>query len=155
MAVEVVKEYFKQFNMQDRIKEYEVSSATVELAAKAAGTTPQRIAKTLSFKTEQGCLLVVCSGDKKIDNTKFKQEFGRKANMLKPEEVKIMVGHEIGGVCPFGIPKQVEVFLDKSLQPFPTVFVACGSSNSVIELSCEELEKYSNSIKWIDVCKDN
>lgn len=154
MAIEIVKEYFKQFKMEDRIKEYEVSSATVELAAKAAGTTPERIAKTLSFKKEEGCILVICSGDRKIDNTKFKQEFGRKAKMLTPEEVKAMVGHEIGGVCPFGIPKQVEVFLDNSLQRFSTVFVACGSSNSIIELTCQELEKYANATKWVDVCKE-
>ena len=153
MAIEVVKEYFEQFGLSNRVQEFEVSSATVELAAQALGVEPARIAKTLSFQQEEGAMLIVAAGDVKIDNTKFKQEFGRKAKMLTPEEVLQHIGHAIGGVCPFGIPKEVKVFLDASMQRFETMFPAAGSSNSAIELSLEELFKYSNAIKWVDVCK--
>lgn len=153
MAIEKVREYFKSYNMEDRVMEFEVSSATVELAAEAVGVIPARIAKTLSFKIGDGCLLVVTAGDTKIDNGKFKKEFSMKAKMLAPEEVISLVGHAIGGVCPFAIDECVPVYLDESMKRFHTVFPACGSSNSAIELTCEELFKYSKAVKWVDVCK--
>ncbi|MBN7773111.1 YbaK/EbsC family protein [Clostridium aminobutyricum] len=153
MAIEKVRQFFKQYGMEDRIQEFEVSSATVELAAKAANCEPERIAKTLSFKKDEGCMLIVTAGDAKIDNAKFKAQFSMKAKMLTPDEVVELVGHAVGGVCPFGINEQVDVYLDVSLKRFHTVFPACGSSNSAIELTIEELEKYSGSKEWIDVCK--
>lgn len=153
MAIEKVREYFKQFGMEDRILEFEVSSATVELAAKAAGTQPARIAKTMSFKDGDGCILVVTAGDTKIDNAKFKAQFHMKAKMLSPEEVDRLVGHAIGGVCPFAVDPAVKVYTDVSMKRFETVFPAAGSSNSAIELTCEELYKYSGSLDWVDVCK--
>lgn len=154
MAIEKVKAYFKQWNMENRIMELEVSSATVELAAEALGCEPERIAKTLSFKTGDDPVLVVMAGDAKVDNAKFKAQFHVKAKMLAPEEVEVLIGHSIGGVCPFGINENVDVYLDISLKRFDTVFPACGSSNSAIEFNINELEKYSNSIAWIDVCKN-
>lgn len=154
MAIEKVKAYFKQWNMENRIMELEVSSATVELAAAALGCEPERIAKTLSFKTGDNPVLVVMAGDAKVDNAKFKGQFHVKAKMLAPEEVEVLIGHSIGGVCPFGINGNVDVYLDISLKRFDTVFPACGSSNSAIEFNINELEKYSNSIAWIDVCKN-
>lgn len=153
MSIEKVRQYFKELGIEDRINEFEVSSATVELAAKALNVKPQRIAKTLSFKKDNNCILVVAAGDVKIDNKKFKDKFMIKAKMLTPDEVKQIVGYEIGGVCPFVIPKDIEVYLDESLKRFETIFAACGSSNSTIELTCDELFKYSNAIEWIDVCK--
>lgn len=153
MAIEKVREYFRQFGMEDQILEFDVSSATVELAAKAVGTEPDRIAKTLSFKDGDGCILIVTAGDKKIDNSKFKTVFHMKARMLAPDEVSILVGHEIGGVCPFAVGERVRVYTDISLQRFSTVFPAAGSSNSAIELNCDELFQYSGSLGWIDVCK--
>lgn len=153
MAIEKVRDYFKKYNMENRIMEFDVSSATVELAAAAVGVMPARIAKTLSFKSEEGCLLIVTAGDSKIDNSKFKKEFSMKAKMLPPEEVLTLVGHAIGGVCPFAIDENIPVYLDESMKRFHTVFPACGSSNSAIELTCEELYKYSNAEKWVDVCK--
>lgn len=153
MAIERVKEFFKQWNMDHKILEFEVSSSTVELAAIAVQCEPQRIAKTLSFKIADGCILIVAAGDVKIDNQKYKAYFGTKAKMLSTEEVKTMVGHEVGGVCPFAINEGVKVFLDASLQRFETIFPACGSSNSAIELNLTDLEKYSGSSNWIDVCK--
>lgn len=153
MAIEKVKEYFKEFNLESRIREFNVSSATVELAAKALHCEPCRIAKTLSFMVKENPILVVMAGDAKIDNPKYKSEFNTKAKMLSPTDVEKFIGHSIGGVCPFAIKKDVTVYLDCSLRRFPTVYPACGSSNSAIELSIEELEKYSNYVKWVDVCK--
>ena len=151
MAIEKVRAYFEQFGIADRIKEFHESSATVELAAHALCTEPCRIAKTLSFMLGDKAILIVTAGDAKID--KYKSFFGAKAKMLKPEEVNDLIGHGIGGVCPFGINDGVTVYLDESLKRFGTVFPACGSSNSAIELSIPELEKYSNFVEWIDVCK--
>ena len=154
MAIEAVKEYFSKFGIANRIKEFEVSSATVELAAQALGCEPCRIAKTLSFLVNGHAVLVVAAGDAKIDNPKYKAQFGTKAKMLTPDEAELLVGHAVGGVCPFGIKEGVTVYLDNSLKRFKTVFPACGSSNSAIELSIEELEKYSGYVSWIDVCKN-
>ena len=134
--------------------EFPVSSATVELAAQAVGVIPARIAKTLSFLVDGVCVLVVCAGDGRIDNKKFKAQFHCKAKMPSPEEVSALVGHSVGGVCPFAVNKGVQVYLDRSLQRFQTVFPAAGSSNSAIELTCDELEQYSGSLCWVDVCKD-
>lgn len=153
MAIEKVRTYFEQFGIADRIKEFHESSATVELAAHALCTEPCRIAKTLSFMLGDKAILIVTAGDAKIDNHKYKSFFGAKAKMLKPEEVNDLIGHSIGGVCPFGINDGVTVYLDESLKRFGTVFPACGSSNSAIELTIPELEKYSNFVEWIDVCK--
>ncbi|MDE7243931.1 MAG: YbaK/EbsC family protein [Oscillospiraceae bacterium] len=153
MAIEKVKEYFAQFGIADRVQEFDVSSATVELAAQALNCEPCRIAKTLSFKADGRAILIVAAGDAKIDNSKYKAQFGTKAKMLTPDEVETQIGHGVGGVCPFGINEGVEVYLDSSLKRFETVFPACGSSNSAIELSIEELEKYSGYRSWIDVSK--
>lgn len=153
MAIEKVRAYFEQFGIADRIKEFHESSATVELAAHALCTEPCRIAKTLSFMLGDKAILIVTAGDAKIDNHKYKSFFGAKAKMLKPEEVNDLIGHGIGGGCPFGINDGVAVYLDESLKRFGTVFPACGSSNSAIELTIPELEKYSNFVEWIDVCK--
>jgi prolyl-tRNA editing enzyme YbaK/EbsC (Cys-tRNA(Pro) deacylase) len=154
MAIEKVREYFKQFGIEDKIQELENSSATVELAAKALNTEPARIAKSLSFKVEEKAILIICAGDVKIDNAKYKALFKAKAKMLTPDEVVEFIGHEIGGVCPFGIKEGVNVYLDESLKRFRTVFPACGSSNSAIEMTPADLEKYAqNYIGWVDVCK--
>ncbi len=153
MAIEEVREYFRALGMEERVLEFEVSSATVELAAVAVGTAPERIAKTLSFKVGKGCVLIVAAGDARIDNRKYKDFFGAKAKMLTPEEVIELVGHAVGGVCPFAIKPGVKVYLDESLKRFPTVFPACGSSNSAIELTCDELFRFSDAEKWVDVCK--
>jgi prolyl-tRNA editing enzyme YbaK/EbsC (Cys-tRNA(Pro) deacylase) len=154
MAIDKVRDYLKQWGRDKDILEFDTSSATVELAAKALGVAPGRIAKTLSFRTEEGALLVVAAGDARIDNAKFKAEFNRKAKMLTPEEVLEFTGHAIGGVCPFALNKGVSVYSDISMKRFATIFPACGSSNSAIELTCEELEEYSSSSHWVDVCKD-
>ncbi len=153
MAIENVREYMKRWGRDKDILEFDTSSATVELAANALGVTPGRIAKTLSFRTEEGALLIVAAGDARIDNAKFKTEFNRKAKMLTPEEVMEYTGHAIGGVCPFALKEELPVYMDISLKRFATVFPACGSSNSAIELTCEELEEYSGSSRWVDVCK--
>lgn len=153
MSIERVRAYFEKYGMQDRIQEFEVSSATVALAAEALHCEPQRIAKTLSFLVEGHGILVVTAGDVKIDNSKYKAQFGTKAKMLSPEEVVELIGHAVGGVCPFAVNEGVDVYLDVSLKRFETVFPACGSSNSAIELTIPELEKYSGYIKWVDVCK--
>ena len=153
MAIEKVREYFRQFGMEDRIREFDVSSATVELAAQALECEGCRIAKTLSFITPDGPVLVVAAGDAKIDNPKYKAQFSTKAKMLTPEQAVQLIGHAVGGVCPFAINEGVKVYLDESLKRFPTVFPACGSSNSAIELTIEELEKHSSYTSWIDVCK--
>lgn len=153
MAIEKVKEYFNQFGIADRVQEFTVSSATVELAAQALNCEPCRIAKTLSFMVDGHAVLIVTAGDAKIDNPKYKAQFGTKAKMLTHDEAETLIGHAVGGVCRFGINGGVTVYLDNSLKRFATVFPACGSSNSAIELSIEELEKYSGYRSWIDVCK--
>ena len=153
MSIERVRTFFKTYNMEDRILEFDVSSATVELAAQAVGCEPARIAKSLSFLVDDHAIIIVTAGDAKIDNPKYKAQFAKKAKMLSPEEVTALIGHAVGGVCPFGINDGVEVYLDESLKGFETVFPACGSSNSAIELSIPELEQYSGFITWIDVCK--
>lgn len=154
MAIEAVRDYFANYGMEDRILEFDVSSATVELAAQAVGCEPCRIAKTLSFLVDGKAVLVVVAGDAKIDNPKYKAQFGTKAKMLKPDQAEEMVGHAVGGVCPFAVNEGVSVYLDESLKRFTTVFPACGSSNSAIELTPDELEKYSGFISWVDVCKN-
>ncbi|HHV96163.1 MAG TPA: YbaK/EbsC family protein [Clostridiaceae bacterium] len=153
MSIERVRKYFSQWNMEDRIQEFNVSSATVELAAKALNCEPERIAKTISFMVNGKVILIVAAGDAKVDNSKFKKKFASKAKMLTPEQTLELVGHPVGGVCPFGINEGVSVYLDISLKRFETVFPACGSSNSAIELTIPELEKYSGYIEWVDVCK--
>ena len=153
MSIETARAFFRERGIEDRIQEFNVSSATVELAAKAVGTAPERISKTLSFKVGDGCILVLCAGDARIDNKKFKTQFGTKAKMPTPEEVLELVGHPVGGVCPFGINPGVKVYLDESMRRFDTVFPAAGSSNSAIELSLDELFKYSGAECWVDVCK--
>lgn len=154
MAIDKVRDYLKQWGRDRDILEFDTSSATVELAANALGVAPGRIAKTLSFKTEEGALLVVAAGDARIDNAGFKAEFNRKAKLLTPEEVLIYTGHAIGGVCPFALSEELPVYADISMKRFSTVFPACGSSNSAIELTCAELIEYSGIRKWVDVCKD-
>ena len=154
MAIEAVRAYFKGFGMEDKVLEFDSSSATVELAALAVGVEPCRIAKTLSFHAPEGTILIVAAGDAKIDNAKYKAKFGAKAKMLTFDEVEELIGHGVGGVCPFAIRDGVSVYLDESLRRFETVFPACGSSNSAIELTCEELERYSCSFAgWVDICK--
>ncbi len=153
MAIEKVKEYFRTHGMEERIQEFDTSSATVELAAAALHCEPQRIAKTLSFMTDNHAMLVVAAGDAKIDNKKYKAQFHTKAKMLSPEEAETLVGHAVGGVCPFAINEDVAVYLDVSLKRFETVFPACGSANSAIELTIPELETYSGYKEWVDVCK--
>lgn len=154
MSIDNVKKYFKNFGREKDIIELEQSSATVELAAQALNTAPARIAKTLAFKIENNAVLIVTAGDVKIDNRKYKDIFGCKAKMLTPEETIELIGHAIGGVCPFGLKNpETKVYTDISLQRFKTVFPACGSANSAIELSCDELYHYANSLAWIDVCK--
>ena len=153
MAIEKVKEYFRKYGMEDRVQEFNVSSATVELAAEALHCEPCRIAKTLSFMVRKEPVLIVAAGDAKIDNPQYKAQFGTKAKMLTSEEVENLIGHAVGGVCPFAVNDGVNIYLDASLKRFRTVFPACGSSNSAIELTIEEMEKYSGFMAWIDVCK--
>lgn len=153
MAIEKVREYFAGCGMADRILEFDSSSATVELAANALGCEPSRIAKTLSFMVGEAPILIVAAGDAKVDNAKYKAKFGKKAKMLTPDEVMQLIGHAIGGVCPFAINDGVTVYLDESLKRFTTVFPACGSSNSAIELTIPELEEHSGFVEWVDVCK--
>jgi prolyl-tRNA editing enzyme YbaK/EbsC (Cys-tRNA(Pro) deacylase) len=153
MSVEKVKEYLEGYGLADRIREFDVSSATVALAAEALGVDGARIAKSLAFHAGDHALLVVAAGDARVDNARFKQTFGRKARMLSFEEAAEMVGHTPGGVCPFAVKEGVEVWLDESLKRFETVFPACGSSNSAIELTLEELEKAAKPLGWVNVCK--
>ena len=155
MSIEEVKSYFEKFNMKDRILEFEVSSATVELAAAALHCEPARIAKTLSFIVGGHVILVVTAGDSRIDNAKYKARFGAKAKMLPSDETVNLIGHAVGGVCPFAVKEGVSVYLDESLKRFETVFPACGSNNSAIELTIEELERYSGYKAWVDVTKSN
>ena len=153
MSIEKVRAYFAQYGIEDRIKEFDVSSATVELAAKAVGVEPRRIAKTLSFLVDESCILIVAAGDAKIDNPKYKATFHTKAKMLPHDEVPAYTGHAVGGVCPFAVREGVKVYLDQSLKRFETVFPAAGSANSAIELTISELERYTPGSAWIDVCK--
>jgi prolyl-tRNA editing enzyme YbaK/EbsC (Cys-tRNA(Pro) deacylase) len=153
MSIDRVRTYFRQYDMEDRIREFPVSSATVELAAAALNCQPQRIAKTLSFLVGGHAVLVVAAGDARIDNAKYKARFGTKARMLSLEEAETMTGHAVGGVCPFAVNQGTEVYLDQSLKRFETVFPACGSANSAIELTIPELEQYSGYVDWVDVCK--
>lgn len=155
MAIDKVREYFRQFGLEDKILEFDVSSATVDLAAQAVGVEGARICKTLSFKDKDGgCILIQAAGDARIDNRKFKDKFHLKAKMLTAEEVVEFTGHAIGGVCAFAIENpNVKVYTDESLKRFDTIFPACGSSNSAIEFTCDELFRYSNAIEWVDVCK--
>lgn len=153
MAIKKVKEYFKQYGIENRIQEFEVSSATVELAAVALHCEPCRIAKTLSFMVNESPVLIVVAGDAKIDNPKYKAQFQTKAKMLSQKEAETLIGHTVGGICPFAVNDDVSVYLDISLKRFQTVFPACGSSNSAIQLTIDELEQYSAFISWIDVCK--
>lgn len=154
MSIEIAREHLKKYHLEDRIQEFDVSSATVELAAEAVHVAPARIAKSLSFKQEDHALIVVAAGDAKVDNRKFKDTFGMKAKMLTPEEVLFLTGHAIGGVCPFGNPEGTVVYLDVSMKRFATMFPAAGSSNSAIELSLEELFEASGAKGWVDVCKN-
>ena len=154
MAIEKVREHFKQWGREKDILEFETSSATVEMAANVLGVEPSRIAKTLSFKTEDGAILIIAAGDARIDNSKYKARFQTKAKMLTPEEVLEYTGHAVGGVCPFGLATNLPVYADISMKRFETVFPACGSSNSAIELTCGELLEYANCNEWVDVCKD-
>ena len=153
MSIERVRAYFEQMGVADRIQEFDVSSATVELAAQALGCEGKRIAKTLSFLTDKGAILIVAAGDVKIDNPKYKAQFGCKAKMLTHEQAAELIGHAVGGVCPFAVNEGVDIYLDESLRRFETVFPACGSSNSAIELTIEELERLSKFDCWVDVCK--
>lgn len=153
MSVETVKKFFEQYKMADRIMEMEQSSATVELAAAAVGCEPERIAKSISLLLEDKPIIIVVSGEAKIDNKKYKEQFHAKAKMIPYDEVERYIGHAPGGVCPFGIKPEVTVYLDESLKRFQRVYPAAGSSNSAIELSLEELEKYAASAGWVDVCK--
>ena len=154
MAIDKVRAYFAPLGRESDILEFPVSSATVELAAQAVGVIPARIAKTLSFLVENHCILIVAAGDARIDNSKFKHLFHTKAKMPTTEQVSTLTGHAVGGVCPFANPDGVDTYLDISLKRFATVFPAAGSSNSAIELTCDELEDYSHSKAWIDVCKN-
>ncbi|MBQ9942094.1 MAG: YbaK/EbsC family protein [Christensenellaceae bacterium] len=152
MSIEIARKHLTDRALADRIMEFDVSSATVELAAAAVGVEPARIAKTLSFKKGDGCILVVTAGDARIDNAKFRHTFGTKARMLSPEDALAMTGHAVGGVCPFGVPASAEVYTDISLQRFDTVYPAAGSSNSAVRLSCDELFAAADSKAWVDVC---
>lgn len=153
MSIEKVRAYFRSKGLEDRVMEFPVSSATVELAAQAVGCEPGRIAKTLSFSVGGNPILVVTAGDTKIDNAKYKAQFGAKAKMLTPDEAVTLIGHAVGGVCPFAVNDGVTVYLDESMKRFPTVFPACGSSNSAIEMTMEDLEQHSGYTAWVDVCK--
>lgn len=154
MSIQKVRAYFEERGIADRIREFDVSSATVELAAVAVGVEGARIAKSLSFKVEDRPIIVVTAGDAKVDNGKYKAQFHTKAKMLTYEEAHDLIGHDVGGVCPFALPEDVKVYLDVSMKRFESVFPAAGSSNSAIELTCGELERYSsNFVEWVDVCK--
>ncbi|MBR7094752.1 MAG: YbaK/EbsC family protein [Clostridia bacterium] len=153
MSIEKVRAYLAERGAADRIREFPVSSATVELAAAALSCAPERIAKTLSFGLSDGVILIVAAGDAKVDNRKYRDRFKEKARMLPHEEVAAAVGHAVGGVCPFAVAEGVRVYLDESLRRFTTVFPACGSSNSAIEVTIPELEALVEKYEWVDVCK--
>lgn len=154
MSIEKVKQYFSGFGMEQRILEFPVSSATVDLAAQALGCEGCRIVKTLSFRVGDVPILICAAGDAKVDNAKYKARFGVKAKMLSHEEASVLIGHAVGGVCPFGVNPGVQVYLDVSMKRFETVFPAAGSSNSAIELTIPEMETYSGYLDWVDVCKN-
>ena len=154
MSIDKARAYLAQWGMDGRVIEFETSSATVELAAQAAGTEPARIAKTLSFMIDGVPSLVVCAGDTRIDNRRFKDTFHTKPRMIARDQVEKLVGHGVGGVCPFGVNEGVRVYLDESLRRFETVFPAAGSSNSAIELTCDELDRVARPVAWVDICKD-
>ena len=153
MSIEKVRAYFAAQGIENRIQEFPVSSATVELAAQALGVEGKRIAKTLSFLVGDQCVLIVAAGDAKVDNSKYKAQFHTQAKMLPHDLVPEYVGHAVGGVCPFAVKEGVAVYLDESLRRFETVFPAAGSANSAIELTIPELERYAQTAQWIDVCK--
>ena len=153
MSIEQVRAYFEELGVAGRIREFSVSSATVDLAAQALGCEPCRIAKTLSFLVHDAPILIVAAGDAKVDNARYKARFAAKAKMLTPEQVVELIGHAVGGVCPFATKQGVRVYLDESLKRFETVFPACGSSNSAIELTIPELARYASTDEWVDVCK--
>lgn len=153
MSIDKVRAYFCPWGIEDRILEFDVSSATVQLAAEALHCEPARIAKTLSFNVKGRVILIVMAGDAKIDNAKYKAHFEAKAKMLTPDEAVEWVGFAVGGVCPFAVKERVEIYLDESLKRFETVFPACGSSNSAIELTIGELEQYASFDSWVDVGK--
>ena len=153
MAIEKVRTFLRERGFEDRVLEFDVSSATVELAAQAVGCEPERIAKTLSFYVGDRVALIVAAGDARIDNHKFKETFHVKAKMLKGDEVERCTNHAIGGVCPFAVPEGTAIYLDASLRRFDHVFPACGSANSAIRVSCEELETLVPRARWVDVCK--
>lgn len=154
MSIEKVRAHFKPLGIEERIREFDVSSATVELAAVAVGVEGARIAKSLSFKVEDKPIIIVVAGDAKVDNSRYKAQFHTKAKMLTHEEARELIGHDVGGVCPFALPEDVKVYLDVSMKRFETVFPAAGSSNSAVEMTCDELERYaSNFAAWVDVCK--
>jgi prolyl-tRNA editing enzyme YbaK/EbsC (Cys-tRNA(Pro) deacylase) len=152
MSIETARAHLRRFGVEDRIREFEVSSATVELASRALGVQPAQISKTLSLKTDKGCMLIVCAGDARIDNRKFRDHFSHKARFLSPDEVESQVGHPVGGVCPFGIKDGIPVYLDESMLRFDTVYPAAGSANSALALTIEELFKVSCARGWVDVC---
>ena len=154
MSIQAGKEYLRQFGLEDKVLEFDVSSATVELAAQALGVEGKRIAKSLSFKVGDEAIIIVAAGDAKIDNPRYKAAFSTKAKMLTPDEVESMIGHKVGGVCPFGINDGVKTYLDESLKRFEIVFPAVGSSNSEVELRVDELERIAQGFSgWVDVCK--
>lgn len=154
MSIQKVREYFRPLGIEDRIREFEVSSATVELAAVAVGVEGARIAKSLSFKVDDAPIIIVVAGDAKVDNSRYKAQFHTKAKMLTHEEAHTLIGHDVGGVCPFALPENVKVYLDESLKRFETVFPAAGSDNSAVEMTCEDMERYSSNFQqWVDVCK--
>ena len=154
MSIEKGRAYFRALGIEDRVREFSVSSATVELAAQALGVEGARIAKTLSFKTEDGCMLILAAGDARIDNHKFKEKFHFKAKMLSADEVLELVGHPVGGVCPFGVNEGVAVYLDESLRKFDTVYPAAGNSHTAVKLTLQELEAAAGAEGWVDVCKE-
>lgn len=154
MAIDGVIDYLSGFGFQDRVKTFQASSATVSLAAQALGVEEARIAKTLSFLTKGGCLIVVAAGDARVDNGKFKAKFGEKARMLPHELVEERTGHPVGGVCPFGVKDGTPVYLDISMRRFDIIYPAAGNDHSAVELTCDELEKASKALEWVDICKD-
>lgn len=154
MSIEAVRAHLADHGLDERIRTFEVSSATVDLAAQALGVIPARIAKTLSFLTKDGCLIIVAAGDARIDNGKFKHLFGEKARMLPHEMVEELTGHPVGGVCPFAVKEGARIYLDESMKRFDTVFPAAGTAQSAVEMSCDELEKASCALGWVDLCKD-
>lgn len=153
MSFDVAYAHLQRFGLADAVQTFDVSSATVDLAAKALGCAPAHIAKTLSFVHGDGCLLLITAGDTRIDNAKFKAFFGHKASMLPADEVLRQVGHAVGGVCPFGVPQNIPVYLDRSLLRFDVIFPACGSGNSAVRLTPSQLESACPNAEWIDVCK--